>query len=162
MNYQAMVWLNGEYVGEHEGGYLPFEFEVIRWLRGGDNELLVRVLDATDDRQRYPELPFSEVPHGKQSWYGPIGGLWQSAWLEFRPRLHIAQVQLNPSPAEATISVEVALSETPPETCQVSCVVTNPEGQTVGFGRLDQSLGGVIRLDTPPALWNADSRFFIR
>ena len=28
VDYQAAVWLNGEYLGEHEGGYLPFEFEV--------------------------------------------------------------------------------------------------------------------------------------
>lgn len=32
------------------GGYLPFEFDVVALLREGDNELLVRVVDATDDR----------------------------------------------------------------------------------------------------------------
>ena len=97
VDYQATVWLNGEPVGEHEGGYLPFEFDVSDLLREGDNELLVRVVDATDDRDRYPDFPFSEVPHGKQSWYGPIGGIWQSVWLELRPRLHIAELQVAPS-----------------------------------------------------------------
>jgi beta-galactosidase/beta-glucuronidase len=76
VDYHATVWLNGELFGAHEGGYLPFEFEVINRLREGNNELLVKVIDATDDRQRYAEFPFSEVPHGKQSWYGPIGGIW--------------------------------------------------------------------------------------
>ena len=96
VDYQATVWLNGERVGEHEGGYLPFEFDVVDLLREGDNELLVRVVDATDDRDLYPDFPFSEVPHGKQSWYGPIGGIWQSVWLELRPRLHIVQLNGHP------------------------------------------------------------------
>ena len=73
-------------MGEHEGGYLPFEFDVATHLLAGENELVVRVVDASDDRSRYPEYPFSEVPHGKQSWYGPIGGIWQSVWLELRPQ----------------------------------------------------------------------------
>ncbi len=58
-------------------------------LLAGENLLVVRVVDASDDRSRYPECPFTEVPHGKQSWYGPIGGIWQSVWLEARPKLHI-------------------------------------------------------------------------
>ena len=112
VDYDATVWLNGELTGEHEGGYLPFEFDVINLLREGNNELLVKVIDATDDRQRYANFPFSEVPHGKQSWYGPIGGIWQSVWLEFRPKLHLAQIRLDPSPRDATIGVKVVLSET--------------------------------------------------
>jgi hypothetical protein len=78
VDYHATIWLNGELIGAHEGGYLPFEFEVINRLHEGDNELLIKVVDPTDDRQRYADFPFSEVPHGKQSWYGPIGGIWQS------------------------------------------------------------------------------------
>ena len=86
VDYHATVWLNGQLVGEHEGGYLPFEFDVAPLLQAGENLLVVRVVDASDDRSRYPEYPFTEVPHGKQSWYGPIGGIWQSVWLEARPQ----------------------------------------------------------------------------
>jgi glycosyl hydrolase family 2 len=157
VDYYATVWLNGKRLGEHEGGYLPFEFNVIDTLHQGDNELLVKVVDPTDDRHLYADFPFSEVPHGKQSWYGPIGGIWQSVWLEFRPKLHIAHVRLNPSPNDATIGVQVVLSETPQQSYQITCAVTNPAGDTVGSGILDQDLTGVIRLDTPPDLWSPDS-----
>ena len=51
VDYHATVWLNGKRVGEHEGGYLPFEFNIIDQLHEGDNELLVRVVDSTDDRR---------------------------------------------------------------------------------------------------------------
>ncbi len=132
VDYRAEVWLNGEPVGSHEGGYLPFEFDVINLLHEGKNELLVRVVDPTDDRDRYPDFPFSEIPHGKQSWYGPLGGIWQSVWLEWRPRLHIAELQVSPSVEDASIAVRVALSETPPGDCQVLYTVTGPaEGEVL-------------------------------
>jgi beta-galactosidase/beta-glucuronidase len=81
VDYSAQIWLNGALIGEHEGGYLPFEFDVSDALREGENQLLVRVEDPTDDWTAFPDYRFSEVPHGKQSWYGPIGGIWQSVWL---------------------------------------------------------------------------------
>lgn len=157
VDYQATVWLNGERLCEHEGGYLPFEFDVINLLRAGDNELLVRVVDPTDDRNRYAAFPFSEVPHGKQSWYGPIGGLWQSVWLELRPKLHIAKLGVAPSPADATVAVEVALSETPPRDFQIICTVTGPDGLPAGSGVLGEDSTGVIGLDDSPKLWSPDS-----
>ncbi len=157
VDYQATVWLNGECAGEHEGGYLPFEFDVISLLREGDNELLVRVVDATDDRHIYPDFPFSEVPHGKQSWYGPVGGIWQSVWLEFRPGLHIAQLALDPSLADAAIGVQVGLNRTPHGEYQVACTLTNPAGHVAGSGIFDQELSGAVRLDDAPQLWSPDS-----
>ena len=40
----ATAWLNGACVGEHEGGYLPFELDVTEAMRDGPNELVVRVV----------------------------------------------------------------------------------------------------------------------
>jgi hypothetical protein len=157
VDYQATVWLNGSCIGEHEGGYLPFEFNVIDLLREGENKLLLKVVDSTDDRHRFPAFPFSEVPHGKQSWYGPIGGIWQSVWLEFRPKLHLTQLRLDPSPQDATISVQVLLSEALPKNWHITCTVTTPAGEMVGAGTLGQDLNGVIRLDNPLDLWSPAS-----
>jgi len=84
VDYQATVWVNGQWVDEHEGGYLPFEFEIGGLLQPGANDLVVRVADPTDSAARWPTSPFSKIPHGKQSWYGPIGGIWQRVWLEER------------------------------------------------------------------------------
>jgi hypothetical protein len=157
VNYHATVWLNGEIAGEHEGGYLPFEFDVISLLRKGDNQLMVRAVDPTDDRGSYPDYPFSEVPHGKQSWYGPIGGIWQSVWLEFLPALHIAQLVVNPSPDDKTIGVEVKLSAAASGDYQLACTVTDPGGNTAGSATFDQVLSGEIPLQDDPQLWGLDA-----
>jgi beta-glucuronidase len=41
VNYRAIVWLNGERLGEHAGGFTPFAFEVTSKLKQGTNSLVV-------------------------------------------------------------------------------------------------------------------------
>lgn len=111
VNYHAEVQLNGRTVGSHEGGFLPFEFDVTDAVRlGADNELLVRVILPTSDPGNYPEFPFAEIPFGKQSWYGPLGGIWQSVVLESRSPLHLTAVRLVPRLEDGGITVRVMLA----------------------------------------------------
>jgi beta-glucuronidase len=53
--YKASVWLNGEWLGEHEGGYTPFEFDITRKLHPGQNHLLLDV-DNTPHINTIPGL----------------------------------------------------------------------------------------------------------
>ena len=75
VNYHAKVWINGRYVGEHEGGYVPFSFEIGSIVRrGSTNELVVRVTDTP--RLEYVDgLNLYQVPHAKESRYVNFGGL---------------------------------------------------------------------------------------
>lgn len=43
VSYLAEVWLNGERLGEHEGGHLPFVFDVTERVKDAGNVLVVRV-----------------------------------------------------------------------------------------------------------------------
>ncbi|PWH16132.1 MAG: glycoside hydrolase family 2 [Anaerolineae bacterium] len=100
VDYAAQVWVNGVEVGAHEGGYLPFEFDITAAVRSGRNVVTVRVDDP-------PEW-FDEIPHGKQSWYGMLSGLWQSVWVESRAATHIQGVKITAGGEQ--VSVEVRLS----------------------------------------------------
>lgn len=69
VDYIADVWLNGEYLGSHEGGFVPFKFEITNFLREDKNLMVVRVFDPENNE---------EIPHGKQgSWYTRVSGIWQ-------------------------------------------------------------------------------------
>lgn len=80
VDYHAMVWLNGMKLGEHVGGYSPFEFDVTELARPFGNTLVVRVFDSKDRLQA----------RGKQStkdksysiWYTTTTGIWQTVWME--------------------------------------------------------------------------------
>jgi beta-glucuronidase len=58
VNYLADVWLNGASLGEHEGGHLPFEFDVTDQVKPERNRLVVRV-----DGQLAPDrVPPGDIP----------------------------------------------------------------------------------------------------
>ena len=129
VDYFTEVWVNGTSLGTHEGGYLPFEIVVGAAASGDDNELVVRVIDPGNDADFMPEFPFAEIPHGKQSWYGPIGGIWQSVWIERRHRVHVAQLKLTPDVPGERVEVRVTLSEAPADGIGLQLRLTDPRGE---------------------------------
>jgi beta-glucuronidase len=70
-NYQAIVFLNGKKLGQHEGGFTPFEFEVTGAVRDGVNAVVVKV-----DDQRHPDA----VPPNMTDWWN-YGGLTRDVKL---------------------------------------------------------------------------------
>jgi beta-glucuronidase len=58
VNYLADAWLNGVHLGQHEGGHLPFEFDVTRQLQPENNLLVVRV----DGRLAPDRVPPGNIP----------------------------------------------------------------------------------------------------
>lgn len=86
VDYESEVFVNGRTMGVHRGGYLPFGYDITDALRDGDNELVVRVYDPTDNGGQ---------PRGKQDtdpkgiMYTPTSGIWQTVWLEPVPEVCI-------------------------------------------------------------------------
>lgn len=71
VNYQASVYLNGEKLGDHEGGFTPFNFEATPLLKDGSNDLIVEVNNA-----RRPDA----VPALKFDWWN-YGGITRDVML---------------------------------------------------------------------------------
>ncbi|WP_235921119.1 glycoside hydrolase family 2 protein [Foetidibacter luteolus] len=46
VNYLADVYLNGEKLGHHEGGFTPFQFEITNMVRSGFNSIVVKANNA--------------------------------------------------------------------------------------------------------------------
>ena len=48
VHHRADVWVNGVAAGSHVGGSLPFAFDVTKWLRAGDNQIVLRLSHAAN------------------------------------------------------------------------------------------------------------------
>ena len=114
VDYRADVWLDGQYLGGHEGGYTPFSFDITD-LTDGKN--YCRVTVRCEDR-----LDFDQ-PRGKQSyrpepfacWYTPVSGIWQSVWLEGVGEYYPVDFRLTPHIETGSVKVEAELNAIPPE-----------------------------------------------
>ena len=108
VDWHATVWINGICVGEHTGGYTPFNFDITHLVPGSACEIVVRAEDDPLDLAK---------PRGKQDWqlephsiwYPRTSGIWQTVWMEKVPATRIARVCLIPSLARWEIGVEVWL-----------------------------------------------------
>lgn len=79
VDYRAHVYINGHFVGDHEGGFTPFAFEITKLLRDGDNRLTVGV-----DSERTAE----DVPPPVTDWEN-YGGITRPVTLIETPSTYI-------------------------------------------------------------------------
>jgi len=106
VDYRCLIYLNGECVGSHEGGFVGFSLNITKFLEGS-NVLVVRVEDPSDDL---------EIPRGKQFWkteietifYPRVSGIWQTVWVEFlSPDYSIDNVKITPDIEKSEVIFEV-------------------------------------------------------
>ncbi|MBC2175189.1 glycoside hydrolase family 2 [Listeria booriae] len=97
VDYQASVFVNGQKVGEHEGGHTSFTLDITPFVAAKESvNLVVRVYDPQDDET---------IPRGKQSWtpepdaiwYTNTTGIWQTVWLEIVDAIHIDKLRMTPN-----------------------------------------------------------------
>jgi hypothetical protein len=139
VDWRADVWINGRKVAEHEGGYTPFEADISDALtHEGENVVVVRAFDPTD-----PSLPT-----GKQvGWYTPSSGIWQTVWLEERPKTYIADFRLVPSlePALVKVTVELAGIDQAGYQLNVKSPEKSVQGASAKLQRPEQPRGAARR-----------------
>lgn len=98
----AEVWLNGKPVGRHEGGYLPFHFDITKYLHAEENKLTLCATDTLD--HTYPYGKQTKKPGGM--WYTPVSGIWQSVWLEPVPVDYLHGLRLDCDQKGVTLTLE--------------------------------------------------------
>ncbi|MDB5623610.1 MAG: hypothetical protein JWR39_2173, partial [Devosia sp.] len=154
VSYLAEINLNGERIGSHEGGYLPFEV-VLPPGTCGENRLEVTATLPSGDRLNYPDHAFAEIPHGKQSWYGPLGGIWQSVTLERRAVAHLTACSIEADPDGGAVRARLTFSAD----ADVAVSVLSSTGQVVatGNGRAAQGQFELTLAVTEPVLWSPDT-----
>lgn len=103
VDWKAEVFVNGNKIGEHTGGYTPFSFNITKNLKDGENSLAVRVWDSTGNG----------LPRGKQLdkprgiFYTSVSGIWQTVWLEPVSASHISGLKITPDLDSSSFDIKV-------------------------------------------------------
>ena len=114
-DWETTVWLDGEYIGKHQGGYVPFSFELTDHLtHGSPQQLVIRV----DDARRMFTL------YGKQG-YGNARGIWQTIYLEGRGKHYMEALHFTPDIDQNQVRAMVYLPEDADESLSFSISIPN-------------------------------------
>jgi hypothetical protein len=111
VDYAAQVFVDGQYVGGHEGGHTPFALDITAVVASAPGAPHVIVLRAED---RAVDLT---QPRGKQYWkdrsesifYTRTTGIWQSVWLEPVGPIYCDTVWCTPSWIDGSVTWRVRL-----------------------------------------------------
>lgn len=92
--YLARVWLNGQYLGQHEGGYTPFEFDVTSLVRQGEANIVALQVDNLRATNR---IPVVIRPDWSFDWWN-YGGITRDVSLEITSKAYITSQQVTSVP----------------------------------------------------------------
>lgn len=157
VDQECQVFLNGRFLGEHKGGYLPFSFDITPFVQAGKKNLLsLTVTDATE---------YASHARGKQQlcrrgicrslFYTPQSGIWKTVWLESVPERYVERLQVTPLLDEQSVQVKVLANqgEGLPVTVQVLA-----EGKTIA--QKTGISGQPLTLPLPcPRVWSPEEPF---
>ncbi|GAB2672160.1 beta-glucuronidase [Thalassiella azotivora] len=146
--HRAVVWVDGEQVAEHEGGYTPFEADVTHLAEPG---AVLRVTAVVDNRLTWQSIPpgvVEDTPTGQQQIYWHdffnYAGLHRSVWLYVTPRTHVSDVTVVTGRDGSTGTVDYRVETAGDAGASVRVVLHDAEGTEVA--RADGATG-VLRVE---------------
>ena len=157
----ADVFINGHHVGEHRGGWTAFTFEITKYIKFGENNSLLVVVNNAYQNDILPtsseinlyggiyrdvELIVTEQTTISPTYYGSDGVL-------------IRQDAITPTSVSATALVWVTASLD--KACDLEIVVRSPDGDAVHTRYLKAKIEGNKPIEIPftidePQLWSCD------
>lgn len=152
VDYLSELYINGQSVLTHEGGYLPFEADITPYLFPENNILLLKVQDFTEVKSQ---------ARGKQTlkrggiFYTAQSGIWQSVWMEWVNPSYIKDLKIQTDYDSRKVSVDLSLCLDSASTCDIDLSLS---ALFHGNELTSQSLTFPVPKDGPAALSDLHAR----
>lgn len=108
VDQSCVVYVNHQKVGEHTGGYLPFSFDITRYIEEGINLLTLQVHDLSDTS--YHSRGKQKLKRGGM-FYTAQSGIWQTVWMEWVPDFYIKSLIISPLPDHGEVCLEIHMND---------------------------------------------------
>jgi beta-galactosidase/beta-glucuronidase len=155
-DWKTSAWLDEQPVGSYQGGYTPFELELTKLARPGQDQRLVLRVDDT---------PHPFQLEGKQG-YGKARGIWQTIYLEARPAVYVESCVLRADIGLKRVEARVRLSDAAPAGAAIALKVAAGGRQDPAVAEARQALRSGARearltlpLGESPRLWSLEDPF---
>jgi hypothetical protein len=146
-DWETTVFLDGVQIGKHQGGYTPFDAELVGVKPGSVHQIAVRA----DDKRRMFTL------YGKQG-YGNARGIWQTVYLEARGQNFIDHYAVNPDIDAKKAQIKVYLGASATKDHEVKITLSNGQKASVVVAAGKQE-GSVELAIKSMHLWSLEDPF---
>lgn len=149
VDWDCTVFVNGQEIGNHKGGYTAFSFDITSALKkSGSQTVTVRVWDPSDEGPQ-PRGKQVVKPHG--IWYTPVTGIWQTVWIEAVAPTYISNIKQTPDidKKKLVVSTEVKSSQ---DGDQVR-ITAFKDNQKIAEQTVPVNSEGALNIDNP-VLWS--------
>jgi len=160
-DWETTLWLDGILLGKHQGGYVPFSFELTDHVKYGQaQKLVIRADDARRDFTLY----------GKQG-YGDARGIWQTVYLEARGTDYLDALHFTPDIDNNKVTVTAYLPDISNKDLNLSLTIHAPGNSANTSGEpithqttLTEGMRRIkFDMDIPnPRLWNLDDPYLYK
>ncbi|MDR2172129.1 MAG: hypothetical protein LBP59_18445 [Planctomycetaceae bacterium] len=158
VDWETIVYVNGQFAGKHQGGYDPFYFDItnhVKTSRDELNEIVVYVYDPTNHGEQ-PRGKQSINPSGAQ--YRSVTGIWQTVWLEPVAKSYIQSLNTTTNIDKNILYIHPLIENPKPELSLRFEVFDGDELVVEAFGGVD----GRTMMKIPAGklkLWKPDTPF---
>lgn len=153
VDWEANVMVNGMIIGTHEGGHVPFSYDITDALKEGENQITIKVRDPTNK---------GRVERGKQTLkpmgikYTCISGIWQTVWLEPVPNTYIKDIKMVPDIDNHTLHLQSNICNA--ENGDKLIILINDDKNEIL--NLSEEVGKDLDLKlSSPKMWSPDNPF---
>lgn len=106
VDYECCVYVNGQEVGKHKGGYSSFSFDITAFVVEGENQITVYAHDDVRSPLQ-PRGKQSEIYYSHRCDYTRTTGIWQTVWLEFVPTTRVERIKYYPDVENNSVTLFV-------------------------------------------------------
>lgn len=130
VDWECAVWVNGKKVGEHQGGYDTFQFDITDVLNPGDQDVVVRVYDGMQGSVK-GQVVGKQRRHPTGTYYTGSSGIWQTVWIEPVPEIYIQRMRMSPDLDRSEVNVVITVEGNQTNGIRVELAAFD-EGREVG------------------------------
>ena len=108
-DYKTKLWINGNYIGEHIGGYSRFSFDIKNNIVEGENDITIKVEDSLSKNQPRGKQRYKQ--ESQKCWYVQTTGIWKTVWLEFVSKQYFKNIKVTQKIDRLQLEIETNLTE---------------------------------------------------
>ena len=126
--YYTKIWMNGNYIGDHEGSYGKFSFDLTDFLREDQENMLVMLLFTASNGSTIRGETYDTLP----MWLSAVQFIQKPVYLSVVPDVTIADVFVDTKYENGDVNVQVIVDNPGAETVKVNIgAQISPSGQNV-------------------------------